>query len=169
MSEHSTQFIPDPQQSRAFRDALGSFATGVCVITADSAQGPVGMTANSFASLSLDPPLVMWAPARRSSRFSAFVEAGHFAIHVLGAGQGGLAQHFARSGLDFTLDGLGRNGEGVVTLPDVIARFDCRQHAVHEAGDHALIIGHVLRATQRPGAPLIFARGQMLSLPEGSL
>jgi flavin reductase (DIM6/NTAB) family NADH-FMN oxidoreductase RutF len=165
MSEHSTQFVPDPQQSRAFRDALGCFATGVCVVTATCDRGPVGMTANSFSALSLDPPLVMWAPARASSRFSAFIEAGNFAIHVLSAEQEGLARHFARSGLDFALDGLGRNAEGVLTLPGVIARFDCQQQAVHDAGDHALIIGRVLRATRAAGAPLVFAQGRMQPLP----
>jgi hypothetical protein len=80
-------FIPGPDTTRALRDAMGRFATGVTVITTRRADGPVGITANSFASLSLDPPLVLWAPGRFSRRFAYFVDAPHFAIHVLGAGR----------------------------------------------------------------------------------
>jgi len=155
---------PSPNETRAYRDVLGCFATGVCVITAQYQGAPIGMTANSFTSLSMDPPLVMWAPARASRRYPAFAGAAHFAIHVLAADQAGLAQHFARAGDDFALPGLGLSDEGVVTLPHVLARFDCALHAVHEAGDHAILIGRVLRATRGQGAPLVFAAGRMQAL-----
>ena len=91
---------------RAYRMALGSFATGVTVVTAASAEGPVGITANSFASVSLDPPLVLWSPAKDSNRYEYFGPAEHFAIHVLDAHQQRICDAFTRdkaafSGLDW--------------------------------------------------------------------
>lgn len=142
-------FEPGPATARAFRDALGSFSTGVTVITTDGPDGPVGITANSFASLSLDPPLVLWSPARSSSRFALFEGAARFAIHVLGAAQQDVALHFTRNGT-LPLTGLG----------PVLARFDCARHAVHEGGDHAIVVGRVLRVWHRAGAPLVFQSGR---------
>lgn len=161
MSEHFTHFNPDPADSRPLRDALGRFATGVCVITALDEAGPIGMTANSFASLSLDPPLVMWSPARASRRFTSFVEANHFAIHVLAADQVELAHHFARNARDFDRPGVAHNAQSVPTLNGVLARFDCAREAVHDAGDHAIVVGRVLAVCQRAAAPLVFAQGRM--------
>ena len=83
---------------RELRDALGRFVTGVTVVTTLARTGPLGITVNSFASLSLDPPLVLWSPARRSSRFAAFEAASHFAVHVLARDQQALAAHFADKG-----------------------------------------------------------------------
>jgi flavin reductase (DIM6/NTAB) family NADH-FMN oxidoreductase RutF len=142
-------FVPGPHTLRAFRDALGAFATGVTVITTDGPEGPVGITANSFSSLSLDPPLVLWSPARASRRFPIFAEAERFSIHVLAAGGDAVARHFARSG-ELPAGGLGA----------VLARFDCTRHAVHEGGDHAIVVGRVLRAWHAPGAPLVFHAGR---------
>lgn len=142
-------FVPGPETARAFRDALGSFATGVTVVTADTPQGPVGITANSFASLSLDPPLVLWSPARSSRRFPVFAQAEAFAIHILAAGQDAVARHFTRQP-ELPEGGLG----------PVLARFDCLREAVHEGGDHAIIVGRVLRVLHSPGAPLVFHAGR---------
>ncbi len=162
MSDQS--FIPDAAHERDFRDALGRFATGVTVITTQSAQGPLGITANSFAALSLDPPLVMWAPGRFSRRFAAFEQAEHFAIHVLAGDQLPLARHFAVDGTDFNLEGV-RSGEGgTPLLPGCLARFECRRHAVHPGGDHAIVVGEVLRVRTRAGAALSFFAGQYGSL-----
>ncbi|MDT8855445.1 flavin reductase family protein [Paracoccaceae bacterium Fryx2] len=153
-----TPFLPhdDP---RAFRDALGRFATGVTVITAAGPGGPVGFTANSFASVSLDPPLVLWSPARASGRFAVFAEARHFTIHVIAAGQTGLCNRFVRGGAGF--DGLDHavTPEGVPVLAGALARFDCVQHATHEGGDHLIVVGRVLRATCSAGSPLVFSQG----------
>ncbi|MCE6953298.1 flavin reductase family protein [Cereibacter sphaeroides] len=152
-------FAPDAD-ARAFRDALGRFATGVTVVTILAESGPMGMTANSFASVSLDPPLVLWSPARASSRFDLFAGAEHFAIHVLAAEQAELAGRFTRGGGGF--DGLSyRSGhEGVPLLPLPLARFDCRRAAIHDGGDHAIVVGRVLRASMRPGEPLLFSQGR---------
>lgn len=152
-------FVPSPETSRAFRDALGRFATGVTVVTCATAAGPLGITANSFASVSLDPPLVLWAPARVSRRFDAFAEARHFAIHVLGEDQAALGAGFSASGDAF--DGLptARNPEGCPVIEGCLARFECRAHARHDGGDHDIVVGRVLRAAARDGAPLVFACG----------
>lgn len=157
-------FNPAADDPRRFRDALGAFATGVCIVTTGSGTGgrtgPVGITANSFSSLSLDPPLVLWSPARASRRFAAFARARYYAIHVLAADQFALARHFALDGLDFALPGVITSAEDVPLLPGCLARFECRQEAVHDGGDHALIVGRVLRATSRPGMPLVFSGGR---------
>lgn len=152
-------FVPGPGRERAFRDALGAFATGVTVVTAQSPIGPLGITANSFASLSMNPPLVLWAPGRFSRRFDAFVEAGHFAIHVLGAEQVDLGRHFARQGHDFDLPGVTQNAQGVPVLPGCLAVFECAREAVHAGGDHAIVVGRVLAARSRAGVPLVFQGG----------
>ncbi len=153
------RFTPGPDRLRAFRDALGRFATGVTVVTAATPEGPVGITANSFASVSLDPPLVLWSPAKSSSRFGLFAAAEHFAIHVLGGDQRDLAARFVRHGFDFAglapEDGPG----GAPLLPECLARFACRRAAAHDAGDHVIILGEVLEAAARDGAPLVFAQG----------
>jgi len=144
---------------RELRDALGCFATGVTVVTTTGARGPVGMTVNSFASLSLDPPLVLWSPARRSSRFAAFEAAEHFAVHVLGRDQQPLAEHFARSG------GFGRFGHapgigGAPLLEGCVARLECFHAARFEGGDHLICVGEVLRIAAEPEREaLIFHRG----------
>ena len=152
-------FTPGPETARAFRDALGRFATGVCVVTCATPDGPLGITVNSFASVSLDPPLVLWSPARASRRFDAFEGADHFAIHVMGEGQFDLSHRFARDGCAFEgLDWSAGPG-GAPLLPGCLARFACARHAVHEGGDHAIVVGRVLSAAFRDGAPLLFNAG----------
>lgn len=153
-------FVPGGDNHRAFRNALGSFTTGVTVVTAMTDDGPIGMTVNSFASVSLDPPLVLWSPAKSSSRYRAFTGAGHYAIHVLGADQDHLSAAFTRGGSGF--DGIEArfNDEGVPVLPGTLARFECVQQALHDAGDHTLVIGRVLRVAHRQGEPLCFSGGR---------
>lgn len=154
-----TSFTPDAANARAFRDALGRFATGVTVVTTQSPEGPMGFTANSFASVSLDPPLVLWSPAKSSSRFEVYARAQHYSIHILGAGQAPLCQRFVRGGAGF--DGLEDcvNAQGVPVIPGVLARFDCVQHATHDGGDHLIILGRVLHCVTQEGTPLVFSLG----------
>lgn len=160
MQGATTTFAAEAADPRLLRDALGRFATGVTVVTIAGPDGPMGFTANSFSSVSLDPPLVLWSPARSSSRFAQFSVARHYAIHVLGEGQGGLIQRFARGGAGF--DGLppARNAEGVPLIADALARFDCERHAAHDGGDHLIIVGRVLRAAMAEGQPLVFSQGR---------
>jgi len=158
MSESS--FIPGPDTAREFRNALGCYGTGVTVITTQTADGPLGITANSFASLSLDPPLVLWAPAKSSTRFDGFSAAQHFAIHVMGEDQHDLAKHFAQTGDGFDLFDWAPSETGAPILAGCLARFECHLAATHDAGDHVLIVGHVDRAAYRGGKGLIFKQGQ---------
>jgi flavin reductase (DIM6/NTAB) family NADH-FMN oxidoreductase RutF len=151
----------DASDTRAFRDALGCFATGVTVITAEGPAGPVGFTANSFASVSLAPPLVLWSVARTSGRFAVFSGAEAFAIHVLGDTQADVCRRFARgSGLFDAAEG-GRNAQGVAVLPAALARLDCRLEARYDGGDHLILLGRVLECRRWPGRPLIFSAGKM--------
>lgn len=153
-------------QNRGLRDAFGTFATGVTVVTAQGPKGPVGMTANSFSSVSLDPPLVLWSPAKSSQRFGAFAKAEQYAIHVLAADQRELALHFARNGQGFeTFPDTEFTVSGVPILTGCLAVFECQTYAVHDAGDHALVLGRVQRARHRSGPALVFRAGQFENLP----
>ena len=150
----------DPQ---AYRDALGAFATGVTVVTTDSGDGPIGITANSFASVSLDPPLVLWSPAKSSKRFDYFATAPHFAIHVLDGHQREVCDGFTRDkaafdGLDWDLD-----DNNTPLISGCLARFECTLEASHDAGDHVILIGRVKRAAFRSGMPLLFQAGRFVS------
>ncbi|UWQ77647.1 flavin reductase family protein [Leisingera sp. S132] len=155
-----TSFIPGPDTARAYRDALGCFGTGVTVVTTQTPRGPLAITVNSFTSVSLEPPLMLWCPAKASLRHDAFVAAENFAIHVMAEDQLPLAKHFAAFGEDFSAADWQPSELGAPALDGVIARFDCRRHAAHPAGDHTIVIGEVARVTTRPGKGLIFKRGQ---------
>lgn len=154
------EIVPDANNSRIFRDALGKFATGVTLISIAGPDGPMGFTASSFASLSLDPPLVLWSPAKSSQRYPHFAAAEHYSIHVLGQDHADLPKRFARGGPGFEGLNWRANAEGVPVLPDALARFDCRRHATHDGGDHLIIVGHVLRLALEEGEPLVFAKGR---------
>jgi flavin reductase (DIM6/NTAB) family NADH-FMN oxidoreductase RutF len=161
---HPTVPFSPEADPRAFRDALGRFATGITVITTQTPDGPVGFTANSFAAVSLDPPLVLWSPARASQRFAVFAQAAFYTIHVLGADQQEMSARFHRGGGGF--DGLDLQAapEGMPILPGVLARFDCAQHATHDGGDHLIVVGRVIRAAFGAGMPLVFSQGGYATL-----
>jgi len=166
MAPHT--FVPGPDTARAFRDALGQFATGVTVITTQTGDGPLGITANSFASVSLDPPLVLWSPARSARRFGAFEAAEHFAIHVMGADQAALANAFVKDGTAFGGLDWAPGATGTPLIAGCIARFECVRHAVHDGGDHAIIIGRVLSVSVTARAPLLFVAGRFgVAAPHG--
>lgn len=153
-------FEPGPDTQIELRRALGRFATGVTIVTCESELGPLGITANSFASVSLDPPLVLWSPARSSARFTAFTEAEHFAIHVMSEDQVETCLRFTRTGDDWSGLGWQRGPQGVPVLADCLARFDCTRHAVHDGGDHAIVVGLVTSVRHGlDGRPLLFADG----------
>ncbi len=158
MPEHC--LIPGPETTRAYREALGCFGTGVTVVTTHVQDTPVAMTANSFASVSIDPALVLWCPARASLRHDAFAAARNFTIHVMSDDQQALATHFARTGRDFDQIGWERDINGAWHLTGCLARFECRRTQVHDAGDHSIVVGQVTRAYYRSGSGLMFKRGQ---------
>lgn len=150
--------VPTPETQRQFRTTLGCFATGVTVVTVGTDAGPLGMTANSFSSVSMDPPLVLWCPAHSSERYMHFAKASHFAIHILHAGQEALALDFARNGNAFESVAHDISADGVPILRDCLARMECSTHAIHPAGDHDIIVGRVLRFGQSEGTPLVFSQ-----------
>lgn len=144
-----------------FRHAMAQFATGVTIVTCTNSQGrPVAMTVNSFTSVSVDPPLVLWCVNKTILPFAAFHDAAHFAIHVLHAGQQDTSNHFAVdledkfSGVTYG-DGIG----GVPVLKDFLALYQCETHARFDAGDHVIIVGRLLACELRDGEPLLFHAG----------
>jgi len=147
---------------RELRDAFGLFATGVTVVTAVRPDGePVGVTVNSFASVSLHPPLLLWCLAKGSSAGPAFTPKAAFAVHVLGHEQRELAMHFARRTVEkFEVDSDFRVRPHPPHIADAICRFDCRVHAVHEGGDHLIVVGDVLAIVRARGRPLAFHAGR---------
>ena len=149
---------------RAFRTALGAYATGVSVVTTSSSDGPIGITVNSFASVSLDPPLVLWSPAKTSNRFAYFSGAHHFAIHVLDAHQQDICNGFTQDKSAFEGLDCENDENGVPLLNGCLARFECSLEAEHDAGDHVIIIGRVNRASARDGLPLLFQGGRFISI-----
>ncbi|KUJ85791.1 flavin oxidoreductase [Ruegeria marisrubri] len=153
-------FTPGPQSTLAFREALGCFGTGVTVVTTGTKDGPAAITVNSFSSVSLDPPLVLWCLGKDSNRFDAFSTAQRYAIHVMSEDQQEETLQFARNGWDFSHAEWRPDEHGTPLLSGCLARFDCRLSAQHEAGDHLILIGEVERVMYRTGKGLMFKRGQ---------
>jgi flavin reductase (DIM6/NTAB) family NADH-FMN oxidoreductase RutF len=152
--------MPDPQE---FRAALGLFATGVTIVTARTADGvPVGLTANSFNSVSLNPPLVLWSLRSAALSMPAFARGSHYAIHILAAEQLELARRFATPGIDrFAGLAFEQGSGGVPLIPGCAALFECANRSQYEEGDHVIFVGEVERSHHRAGAqPLIFHGGR---------
>ena len=146
-----------------FRAALGMFATGVTIITARRADGTlVGLTANSFNSVSLEPPLVLWSLARSAGSMPAFERGSHYAINILAAEQHALAVRFADRSVERFADVPFREGAGGAPVLDgAAAVFECFNRSQYEEGDHVIFVGEVERCTRRAGAsPLIFHGGR---------
>ena len=155
----STKFDPGE-----YRRALGCFATGVAVVTALDKNGVrVGITINSFNSVSLRPPLVLWSVAAESQNADVFVEAEHFAVNVLAMHQRDICERFAASGKN-KFDDLdcGEGIAGVPILPTYSAVFECQTEHRYEGGDHTILVGRVLKFEDRKTDPLIFYRGHYL-------
>jgi len=150
-----------PIDPRDFRNALGTYATGVTIITAVAGDGkPYGLTCNSFASVSLNPPLVLWSLGMFSQGLNVFQNASHFAINVLGVSQQALAIKFAKSSEDKFSDvewtpGLGK----APLLAQSVATFQCRAANRYYGGDHVIFLGAVEAYTYNRYEPLLFARG----------
>lgn len=157
-------FAQHPEQDlRAFRTALGSYATGVTIVSACGSDGqPVGVTVNSFTSLSMDPPLVLWSLSNHAYSRPVFEQAQHFTVHVLGADQVDLAMRFAtRGALDKFADiAWGRGENGAPVLPGVATWFQCVRHVTYQGGDHQIYVGRVLKFWTSAKSPLAFHDGQ---------
>ena len=152
----------DPSaDQRAFRRCLGQFPTGVTVITTVWQGKPVGVTASSFSSLSLDPPLVLWSIALASRSCSAFRHSEHFAINILKADQIDLSQRFSTPAVDKFKDVEWQPGcLGSPALPGVLALIECATETVLAGGDHIILVGRVKRYARFPGSPLLYAQGR---------
>jgi 3-hydroxy-9,10-secoandrosta-1,3,5(10)-triene-9,17-dione monooxygenase reductase component len=151
---------------RRLRDILGTFATGLTVITSATDQGPAGFTCQSFASLSLDPALVTFSPARTSTTWPGLRKAGSFTINILPAGHQHLAGQFARSGAD-KFAGVSHTASplGNPILADALAWIDCELHAEYDGGDHTIVVAAVRHLSARPDAePRVFFKGRYAGL-----
>jgi len=154
---------------RTFRDTLGLFVTGVTVITTRDSEGePTGITANSFNSVSLDPPLILWSVGLNALSLDAFSQAKAFAVHILRDDQAALSQRFAKSGTDkFSGLKIESGLHDVPLLPESAARLECLPYAKHPAGDHILFIAEVQRLTSDPDArPLVYHGGRYAELAD---
>jgi flavin reductase (DIM6/NTAB) family NADH-FMN oxidoreductase RutF len=152
-----------------FRDALGLFPTGVTIVTANHPQaGPIGITANSFSSVSLDPPLILISVANSARSLGALLEAPGFVVNVLRQDQKSLASRFSRSGEDKWAGVPFQPGYfGAPILPDTMAAFDCVHYAQYEGGDHLIIVGRVVAMEHSvEGDPLLFYRGRYRGMGE---
>jgi len=157
------QAQPPSFSSQEFRAALGTFATGVTIVTARGTDGLlIGLTANSFNSVSLTPPLVLWSLARAAASLSVFSTGSHYAINVLAADQMPLAERFASRGAD-RWDGVpfDEGVGGAPLLQGTAATFECFNRSRYEEGDHVIFVGEVERCSHRAGAsPLLFHGGR---------
>ena len=153
-----TPRIVDPE---AMREVLGHFASGVTVVTAVTDEGPIGFTCQSFSSLSLDPPLIAFAPARTSRTWRQLREIGRFCVNVLAEGQDAVSQNFARSGADrFAGVSWTPSPHGSPVLDDVVAWIDGELWAEYDGGDHTIVVARVLDLGAHPERrPLLFHRG----------
>jgi flavin reductase (DIM6/NTAB) family NADH-FMN oxidoreductase RutF len=151
MGKHTTAH--QPQQ---FRDALAKFATGVTIMTVNGSNGPVGVTINSFASVSLDPPLVLWSMAKSSARLQSFQDADQYAIHILREDQNEACMGFTKQsdffeGLDVTL-----SDKNPPLIENCVARFVCTPHAQYDGGDHTIFVSRVIDIETNDHTPMIF-------------
>ena len=158
LEAETTESLVNPQR---LREALGRFATGVTIITClDPEFGRVGLTANSFNALSLDPPLVLWSLRRQSAQMAAFARAEHFVVNVLAEDQLALSRRFASRRDDKFDEGDWLPGEGgAPVLAGSTAVFECETFSRQDAGDHVLFIGHVLALAQTALPPLVYQAG----------
>jgi len=155
-----------PADPKALRRALGAFATGVTVVTAHAGDAPpVGFTANSFTSVSLDPPLLLVCLAHTSASYDYFCRADHFAVNVLDAQQEDIAMRFATRGADkFGETSWAPGLHGAPLIDGSLAQFECAMEQRLEAGDHDILMGRVLGYVHGDGKPLLYLSGNFLAL-----
>ena len=156
---------------RSFRDALGGFCTGVTVVTTRTSDATkYGVTANSFSSVSLEPPLVLFCLDRKTASLSAFEKSGHFAINVLANVQDKICAQFARPDGD-QWQGVAHEQwqTGAPIIEGCVSNFDCRTYSIQDGGDHLIFVGEVLRMASSPDLePMLYFRGQFHELNSAS-
>ena len=148
---------PPSLDARAFRQALAQFASGVTVVATLDADGrPQGLTVSAFCSVSLEPPLVLVCVDNRSETHPGFANSQLFGVSVLAEHQREVSQRFATLGPDKNQFDFARGPGGAPLVPGAVAQLECRLHAAHDAGDHRIYVGEVLRAAVNPGPPLLY-------------
>ncbi|MEN5230933.1 flavin reductase family protein [Brevundimonas naejangsanensis] len=145
---------------RAYRRALSGFATGVCVVTAHTVDGPMGITVNSFTSVSLDPPLVLWCMDIKSDRHDAFAGAERFAVHMLPVEDQAMSDRFAWGVCRLSDDEFAVDDPEPPRLLNAVTRLTCQTHDRIVMGDHLVIVGRVEAFDTRPGDALTYFRGK---------
>jgi len=154
-------------EAKELRQVLGSYPTGVAIVVTRTPDGRnVGLTINSFASLSLDPPLVLWSLVRHSPNLEVFRDCRHFTINVLGSDQEALARRFANPAIVDKFEGVAvrEAPEGVSAIQGAVATLVCLSDQQQMAGDHLLLVGRVLRTDGAPADPLVFHAGRFAAL-----
>ena len=153
--------INEAIDSTRLRHVLGHLPTGVSVIAASTNEGPAGMAANSVASVSLDPPLILFCPGKSSETWPAIRAAGRFCVNVMASQHAEITRRFARRGVDRFADVDYHERSTGPGLTDALAWIDCRSEAEHDAGDHTIVVARVLAIEASPsGEPLVFFRGR---------
>ncbi|WP_310497003.1 flavin reductase family protein [Sandarakinorhabdus sp.] len=154
--------VVSPFEARQLRDAFGCFTTGVTVVTSRDADGSrVGLTANSFTSVSLDPPLILFCPANGASALPAIRSAGRFAINILDLDGQAVADRFTKKGIDRFAEHDWHDWDGVPVLASAKAAFACELFADHDGGDHRIIVGRVTALTlDQSREPLLYLHGR---------
>jgi flavin reductase (DIM6/NTAB) family NADH-FMN oxidoreductase RutF len=160
MDAGTLQTFDPSSDADSFRGALGSFVTGVTIITTDSPEGPVAIVANSFSSVSLDPPLILWSPAKSSKRFEHFAGSRRFAVHILAAGQRDICAAVIKSKTAIKDVPTHKSHCGMPIIEGALATFECSLEATHDAGDHVIVVGRVTKAHHQGGDPLVFHGGK---------
>ena len=150
--------------SNEFRSALRKYVTGITIVTCNSKNGPIGITANSFSSLSLSPPLVLWAPAKASKRHDTFLEAEKFIVHIASEHQVELCQSFSKSANGDSELIWTYNDEGDAFIENCSARFECLKYNHFDGGDHSIILGEVKKIETTNLKPLIYLDGNYRQL-----
>ena len=158
----------DAETSRQYRRALGAFPTGVTVITAEDAVGALGLTVNSFTSVSLDPPLILWCLDDASDRRHAFAEADRFTVNVLAADDEAHSRRFSRGASRLTEEDMERGTTGAPLLKGALTRLECETRERIQVGDHLVIVGEVRAWDAREGDALTFFRGRYGRTGEGT-
>jgi 3-hydroxy-9,10-secoandrosta-1,3,5(10)-triene-9,17-dione monooxygenase reductase component len=154
--------VDTPISTKELRRSLGSFVTGVTVLTTKGPDGePVGLTVNSFNAVSLEPPLILWSLSLHAASFQTFVRAAHFAVNILAADQQQLSELFARTGGDKFSGVAWREGAaGMPLLDDTAANLVCRNSFRHQGGDHLIFVGEVIAHASSDRPPLVYANGR---------
>ncbi len=165
MTQPATQAV----DTRDLRNALGRFATGVTVVTAVTPTGPIGITVNSFASVSLEPALVSFSLANDGGRTKAFLDAEHYAIHVLDAEQLDMCWAFVNAIDAFENCDHATNAHGVPVISGALATFECRRSAIYPGGDHSIVLAEIDRYHWRDGDALGFFGGKMTAIRAANL